>query len=269
MACQAWAICVAQRQVWSMCSRVWRALWVMRAATCRTRLRKSGDFGVAEGGAVAEAEEFGPAHEVGGGEQGVQPGAVFGECSAGEVAQSGVFGFADAVFDAGVLAVVQFESGGLATDDAVGDVGDEGGDAVPSASVNRSWAPGCRHWYFVPRARRSPRGQAQAIHAYRLTHVFMVPTSFTAASAELDLAAAATAGSRVSRGIPSPRGAYQRRLGLISHAAETILAPFKKSTLPAPGIACPDAEISSSRPVATAPGVTSFRIGRVVSFKVG
>ena len=48
-----------------------------------------------------------------------------------EVAQPGGLAFADAVFDPGVLAVPQFQPGGLPGDDAAGRVGEERGDPVP------------------------------------------------------------------------------------------------------------------------------------------
>jgi hypothetical protein len=89
------------------------------------------DFGVGQCGCAGEAEEFGPAHQICGGEQGVQPRGVLGEPAAREVAHAGGFGFADAspVFHAGVLSVVEFQTGGLPGDHTIWNVGDDRGDA--------------------------------------------------------------------------------------------------------------------------------------------
>ncbi len=81
---------------------------------------EGGDLGVRQRGSVVEAEQLGPAHQVGRGEQGFQPGGVFVEAAAGQVAQPGRLGLADAVFDAGVAAVAQLEAGELTCGSALG-----------------------------------------------------------------------------------------------------------------------------------------------------
>jgi len=50
---------------------------------------------------------------------------------AGQVPQARCLRLADAVFDPGVLAVPQFQPGGLPGDHAGAGVGEEGGDAMP------------------------------------------------------------------------------------------------------------------------------------------
>jgi hypothetical protein len=66
---------------------------------------------------VGEAEEFGPAHQVGGGQEGFQPRDVFLPATAGTITQARVLGVADAVFHASVLPMVEFQPGGLPRDD--------------------------------------------------------------------------------------------------------------------------------------------------------
>ena len=99
--------------------------------TVQHEIAERRDLGVSEQRRVGETEDCGPAHQIGGGEQRVQPGGVLGEPAARQVPRSRGFRFADAVFDPGVLTVVEFQPGGLATDDPVGDVGDERGDPMP------------------------------------------------------------------------------------------------------------------------------------------
>ena len=64
-------------------------------------------------------------HEVGGGEDELEPCGVLVMGPAGQVHHPGGFALADAVLDPGVLAVSLLEPGELAGDDAVGRVGDE------------------------------------------------------------------------------------------------------------------------------------------------
>ncbi len=78
---------------------------------------------------VGEGDELGPGDQVGGGQDDFEPGGVGLENVAGQVGQAGGFGLADAVLDAGVLAVAQFQSGQLPRHSAGGGIGDEGGDA--------------------------------------------------------------------------------------------------------------------------------------------
>ena len=54
---------------------------------------------------VGESDQLGPGNQVSGGQDDLEPGGVGLEIMAGQVGQAGGFGLADAVFDAGVLAV--------------------------------------------------------------------------------------------------------------------------------------------------------------------
>src|SRR5204863_9156231 len=89
-----------------------------------------GDLAAGQRGQVREADQLGPADQVGGGQHGLQPGIILLPAAAGQVAQAGLLAFADAVLDPGVLAVPQLQPGCLPGDDAAGSVGEEGGDPV-------------------------------------------------------------------------------------------------------------------------------------------
>ena len=58
-----------------------------------------------------EAEALGPGHEVLGDQHELQPGVVAHDVDAGQVAQPGVFGGADAVLDVGAVTVAQLQGG--------------------------------------------------------------------------------------------------------------------------------------------------------------
>ena len=75
-----------------------------------------------------------------------------------QVAQPGVLGRADAVLDAGVAAVAQFEVGELAVGPPWAVLVRNPVTRCPSASVNRSCAPGCGR--SLRRISRVPAGQA-------------------------------------------------------------------------------------------------------------
>ena len=85
------------------------------------------DFAAGQLGAAAEGDELGPGDQVGGGQDDFQPGGVGVEAVAGQVGQARGLGLADAVLDAGVLAVAQFQAGQLSGNDAGCGVGDERG----------------------------------------------------------------------------------------------------------------------------------------------
>ena len=87
-----------------------------------------GDLAAGQVGFVGEADEFAPGDQVGRGQHDLQPGGVGVEGVAGQVAQAGGLGFADAVLDPGVLPVPQLQSGELAGHDTERGVGDERGD---------------------------------------------------------------------------------------------------------------------------------------------
>ena len=87
-----------------------------------------GDLAAAQCGVVGESDEAGPGDQVGGGQHDFPAGGVGSEGVAGQVTQAGGFEFADAVFDAGVLTVAQFQARDLPGHDTSGCVGDERGD---------------------------------------------------------------------------------------------------------------------------------------------
>jgi len=73
-------------------------------------------------------DEFGQGHQIGCCQDDFEPGGVGVEAVAGQIAQPGGFGLPDAVFDAGVLAMPQFQAGQLPGDRPGSGAGDEGGD---------------------------------------------------------------------------------------------------------------------------------------------
>ena len=88
------------------------------------------DLAAGQVGVLGEADQFGPGHQIGCGQDDFQPGGV--RVERGRAGwQPGGLGLADPVLDAGVLAVAQFQPGELAGDDAGGGVGDERGDPQP------------------------------------------------------------------------------------------------------------------------------------------
>ncbi len=92
---------------------------------------EGGDLGASQAGMCAEADQSGPGDQIGGGQHDFQPGGVGPERVARQVTQAGGFEFADAVLDAGVLAVPQFQTGDLTSNDTGFGVGDERGDPHP------------------------------------------------------------------------------------------------------------------------------------------
>lgn len=68
-----------------------------------------GDLAAGQDGTIGEADQLGPCNQVGGGEDAFQPGVVLRGVLAWQVAKTRGFGLADAVFDAGVTAVAQFQ----------------------------------------------------------------------------------------------------------------------------------------------------------------
>ena len=80
---------------------------------------------------VCEADQFGPGHQICCGQDDFQPCGVGVGPVAGQVAQPGGLGLADAVLDPGVLAVAQFQAAELAGDHTGRGVGDERGDPQP------------------------------------------------------------------------------------------------------------------------------------------
>ena len=101
-----------------------------------------------------EADQPGPGDEVGGGQHDFQPGGVGPEGVARQVAQAGGFEFTDAVFDAGVLAVPQFQAGDLPGHDTGFGVGDERGDphavGVGEPQLRPGWGRSLRRISRVP-----------------------------------------------------------------------------------------------------------------------
>src|SRR4029077_13114984 len=85
---------------------------------------EGGDLAAGQRRHVREADQLGPADQVGGGEHGLQPGTVLRPAPAREPAQPGLLAFADAVLDPGVLAVPQLQPGGLAGDHTAAGVGE-------------------------------------------------------------------------------------------------------------------------------------------------
>jgi len=73
-----------------------------------------GDLAAGQRRDVCEADQLGPADQVGGGQHGFQSGAVFLLAPAGQVPQAGCLRLADAVLDPGMLAVAQLQPGCLA-----------------------------------------------------------------------------------------------------------------------------------------------------------
>jgi hypothetical protein len=66
---------------------------------------EGGDLSMGQFGCAGETEDFGPAHQIDGREEGFQPRDVFVPSAAGKIAQAGRCAFTDAVFDTGVLTV--------------------------------------------------------------------------------------------------------------------------------------------------------------------
>jgi hypothetical protein len=91
---------------------------------------------------LGEADQFRPCHQIGCGQDDFQPGGIRLGPVTGQVAQAGGLGLSDAVLDAGVLAVAQFQAGELTGDDTGGGVGDDAVTRSPSESVNVV-SPGC------------------------------------------------------------------------------------------------------------------------------
>src|SRR5258705_4744901 len=78
---------------------------------------------------LGEADQFRPGHQIGGGQDDFQPGGIGLGPVTGQVGQAGGLGLSDAVLDAGVLAVAQFQACELTGDDTGGGGGDGSGDA--------------------------------------------------------------------------------------------------------------------------------------------
>ena len=89
-----------------------------------------GDLTAGEFDHVGERDLLGPADEVDGGEDDLEPGSVLVEGPTWQVPQPGGLGLADAVLDPGMLAVPQLESGGLSRDEAGAGVGEDRSDPV-------------------------------------------------------------------------------------------------------------------------------------------
>jgi len=85
-------------------------------------------LGAGQAGMAVESEEPHPGDQIGRSQDDFQPGGVGREGMTRQVTQAGGFEFADAVLDAGVLAMPQLQAGDLAGDDTGGGVGDERGD---------------------------------------------------------------------------------------------------------------------------------------------
>lgn len=88
------------------------------------------DFAARQFGVVGEADGFGPGDQIDCCHDDFEPGGVGVEGVERQVAQAGGFGLADPVFDAGVLAMPQFQPGELTRHHTVGGVGEKTGDAV-------------------------------------------------------------------------------------------------------------------------------------------
>jgi len=110
----------------------------------------------AAGQLAVQAERLGPGARVGGGEGEFEAYLVLLVAAAGQVAQAGRFRAADAVLDAGVGAVPDFQVGVLPVSAAGRGVGDECGDAV---SVGVGEPQLCaRVWAFAATITREPSG---------------------------------------------------------------------------------------------------------------
>jgi len=94
---------------------------------------QSHPFRFVAGGRVGQREAGAPGQQISGERGDGDPDPVLVGVMEGQVAQPGVLRRADAVLDAGVAAVAQFEVGELGGGAAAGGVGEEPGDAQPVA----------------------------------------------------------------------------------------------------------------------------------------
>ena len=118
-------------------------------------LVRSGQFAV-------EAERLGPGEQVGGGKGEFEPDLVLPVAAARQVAQAGGLTCADAVLDACVRAVPDFEVSALAPRAAAAGVGEEGGEAVSVGVAEAQLRTGVRPFaaHQDPRS-VGPLGQVQ------------------------------------------------------------------------------------------------------------
>ena len=151
------AMWVAHRQVRSMRRPEWSGGADELGGDVQDSVAEGGDLGTSERGQVRRSRSVWSSRS--GRPRPARPPAR--RCSRprpGKGSCAGrCLGLANAIFDAGVLAVPQLQAGYLAGDATAGGVGEERGDAVASTSVNVSCAPGCGR--SLRRISRDPSGQ--------------------------------------------------------------------------------------------------------------
>ncbi len=94
-----------------------------------------------------KADEFGPGDQIGCGHDDFKPSSVGVKRVKRQVTQPGDLGLADAVLDAGVLAVAQFQAGELTRYHRISGVGQEPCDAVPVGIGERQLGAGMRAFF--------------------------------------------------------------------------------------------------------------------------